>query len=170
MWVDSGSLRLMHRKPYFGETAETRHINEEGKQGGRKMEHFLNHSMSERLWLWYIIYKWINTSFALYRFSLTPSHHILYSFSWRLSLQNNFKTSSIDTCCFRNYVRSILTNCEALIWLSTKDAVRIPEPSHYCQTNLYGVSIISLFIQKLIFGHVKLLKVVNKVVARNRQI
>lgn len=42
----------------------------------------------------------------------------------------------------------MLTNWKALIWLGTKDAVRVPEPSHYCHTNLYGTGIILVFIQK----------------------
>ena len=110
----------------------------------RETEH---HSMTERLWLGHIIYKWINTLFALHRLSLTPAHLILYSFSRSLSVQNILKRTSIDTCCFRNYV-SILTNREALIWLCTKGAAGIPGPSHYCHSNLYDGSITSLFILK----------------------
>lgn len=55
--------------------------------------------------------------------------------------------NTIDTCCFPNWVGSMLTNWEALIWLGTKDAVRVPDPSHYWHTNLHGTGIISMLFR-----------------------
>lgn len=91
--------------------------------------------------------EWISALFALHRLSLKPAHFVLYYFLWSLSLQNSFQMNTIDTCCFPNWVGSMLTNWEALIWLGTKDAVRVPDPSHYWHTNLHGTGIISMLFR-----------------------
>lgn len=148
-------------RPLFGETTVWEETHQKDRGGGEQR------FASQHTWKTGFGASSKNESihlFVLHRWSLTPTHLILFLFM-KLKLQMN----SIDTCCFTNYVSHINASQFVRMDLSTKDAV-----------NTWALSLLSICMVQALFhclfwNECSVMSScwkcsVNKVVARKEQL